>query len=143
MFGPLNLSLAPYVKSSKTLSRLIKPIANWYARASGYRKYGFKYDDLLVEERDDVQRALTRLTVREKYDRAYRLKRASQASVLHAPLPKEQWTLPTEVRWVNLFRPLLSKLCQQDVRYLKPHVLNVVKEDTERQYWDNLDVKRN
>ncbi|KAG6884940.1 hypothetical protein C0993_007122 [Termitomyces sp. T159_Od127] len=125
-FGPLSFSLAPCIKSSKTLSRLIKPIANWYANASGYRKYGFKYDDLLVEERDDVQRALTRLTVREKYDRAYRLKRASQASVLHAPLPKEQWTSPTE-----------------DIRYLKPHVLNVVKEDTERQYWDNLDVKRN
>ncbi|KAG6887528.1 hypothetical protein C0995_014631 [Termitomyces sp. Mi166 len=125
LFGPLGVSLAPYVKSSKTLTRLLKPIANWYAQASGYRQYGFKYDDLLVEERDDVQRALTRLTVREKYDRAYRLKRASQASVLHAPLPKEQWT-PTS----------------EDIRYLKPHVLNVVKEDTERQYWDNLDVKR-
>ncbi|KAG6840709.1 hypothetical protein C0991_004953 [Blastosporella zonata] len=126
MFGPLNISLAPYVKSSRTLTKWITPIANWYANASGYRKYGFKYDDLLVEERDDVQRALTRLTVREKYDRAYRLKRASQASVLHTPLPKEQWTTPAE-----------------DVRYLKPHVLEVVKEDTERQMWDTVGVKKN
>ncbi|KAG5353345.1 Cytochrome b-c1 complex subunit 7 [Termitomyces sp. T112] len=126
LFGPLSLSLAPYVKSSKTLTRWLKPVANWYADACGYRKYGFKYDDLLMEERDDVQRALTRLTVREKYDRAYRLKRASQASVLHAPLPKDQWTPASE-----------------DIPYLKPHVLNVVKEDSERRYWDTLDVKRN
>lgn len=46
MFGPLGLSLAPYVNSSRTLSRWITPFANWYANASGYRKYGFKYDDL-------------------------------------------------------------------------------------------------
>ncbi|KAF8892621.1 ubiquinol-cytochrome C reductase complex 14kD subunit-domain-containing protein [Infundibulicybe gibba] len=112
LFGPLGASLAPYVSSSRTLLGWIKPVANWYANASGYRKYGFKYDDLLVEERPDVQRALTRLTPREGYDRAYRLKRASQASVLHAPLPKEQWLKPEE-----------------DNRYLKPHVLNVVKEE--------------
>ena len=49
MFGPLGLSLAPYVNSSRTLSRWITPIANWYANASGYRKYGFKYDDLCMQ----------------------------------------------------------------------------------------------
>lgn len=48
MFGPLGFSLAPYVNSSRTLSRWISPIANWYANASGYRKYGFKYDDLCM-----------------------------------------------------------------------------------------------
>jgi len=77
MFGPLGLSLAPYVQSSRTLSKWITPIANWYANAAGYRKYGFKYDDLrtyalrlsprgfvwahilcyiVVEENDEVQR---------------------------------------------------------------------------------------
>jgi len=125
MFGPLSLSFAPYVQSSRALLSFVKPIANWYANASGYRKYGFKYDDLLVEERDDVQRALTRLTPREAYDRAFRLKRASHASVLHAPLPKEQWTKPEE-----------------DVRYLKPHVVEVSKEDAERQMWDTMTVSR-
>ena len=44
-----------------------------------------------------VIQALTRLTPREYYDRSYRLKRACQASVLHAPLPKEQWTKPEDV----------------------------------------------
>ncbi|KAF9483779.1 ubiquinol-cytochrome-c reductase complex subunit 6 [Pholiota conissans] len=125
MFGPLGLSLAPYVNTSKTLSRWVAPVATWYANAAGYRKYGFKYDDLLVEENPEVQRALTRLTPAESYDRAYRLKRASQASVLHTPLPKDQWTKPEE-----------------DVRYLAPHVENVVKEEEERKAWDNLVVVR-
>jgi ubiquinol-cytochrome c reductase subunit 7 len=46
MFGPLGLSLAPYVRSSRTLSKWFKPIANWYANLSGYRKVGLVYDDL-------------------------------------------------------------------------------------------------
>jgi len=125
MFGPLGLSFAPYIQSSRTLSKWIKPIANWYADISGYRQYGFKYDDLLVEERPDIQRALTRLSPREKYDRAFRLKRASQQSVLHAPLPKDQWLSPTE-----------------DTRYLRTHVLDVQREDEERTYWDKLSVTR-
>ncbi|PPR08028.1 hypothetical protein CVT24_010869 [Panaeolus cyanescens] len=125
MFGPMGASLAPYIQSSKTLSRWVTPIATWYANAAGYRKYGFKYDDLLVEENEPVQRALKRLTNAEQYDRAYRLKRASQASVLHHPLPKEQWITPAE-----------------DVRYLKPHVESVHREEVERAKWDNLVVER-
>jgi ubiquinol-cytochrome c reductase subunit 7 len=46
MFGPLSVSFAPYVKSSRTLFKWLKPIGTWYADAAGYRKYGFKYDDL-------------------------------------------------------------------------------------------------
>lgn len=45
-FGALGPSLAPYIQSSRTLSKWIKPIALWYADVSGYRKYGFRYDDL-------------------------------------------------------------------------------------------------
>jgi len=84
-----------------------------------------KYDDLLVEERDDVQRALGRLTSRENYDRAFRIKVASQCSVLHDNLPKEKW-LPVE----------------EDKRYLKPHVVEVLKEEAERQEWDTMSVQR-
>jgi len=84
-----------------------------------------KYDDLLVEERDDVQKALGRLNTREGYDRAFRIKRASHASIVHSDLPKDQWVSASE-----------------DKRYLKPHVLEVVNEDTERQKWDNLTVSR-
>jgi ubiquinol-cytochrome c reductase subunit 7 len=153
-FGPLGPSFAPYVRSSRTLSKWLKPIANWYANLSGYRRVGLVYDDLrasrssssllaklripphhlsvlaksvtkssclylVVEERPDVQRvrwfsfsgslsvsllkrlfvqALTRLTPREAYDRAFRFKRASQASVQHKELPKSEWIHPEEVR---------------------------------------------
>ncbi|KAF8634355.1 hypothetical protein AX15_000966 [Amanita polypyramis BW_CC] len=124
-FGSFGPSLAPYVKASRTLYGWIKPIANWYADASGYRKYGFKYDDLLVEERPNVQKALARLAPHEQYDRAFRFKRATQASVLHAPLPKAEWTQ-----------------VEEDVRYLKPHVVNVAKEDAERKLWDTIVVER-
>lgn len=76
------------------------------------------YLHLVAEERADVQRvrwflfsvflsvsfvetffvqALTRLTPREAYDRAYRFKRASHASVLHKELPKSEWIQPEEV----------------------------------------------
>ena len=41
--------------------------------------------------------ALTRLTPREAYDRAYRFKRASQASVLHNDLPKSEWVKAEDV----------------------------------------------
>jgi ubiquinol-cytochrome c reductase subunit 7 len=125
MFGPLGASAAPYIKSSRTLSKWIQPIANWYANAAGYRKYGLKYDDLLVEEKDSVQRAIKRLTPSEQHDRAFRFKRASQASILHAPLPKDQWTPASE-----------------DVRYLRPHVVEVMKEETERKKWDHMVVER-
>jgi ubiquinol-cytochrome c reductase subunit 7 len=46
LFGPLGPSLAPYVRSSRTLSKWFKPIANWYANLSGYRRVGLLYDDL-------------------------------------------------------------------------------------------------
>jgi hypothetical protein len=46
LFGPLGPSLAPYVRSSRTLSKWLKPIANWYANLSGYRRVGLLYDDL-------------------------------------------------------------------------------------------------
>jgi ubiquinol-cytochrome c reductase subunit 7 len=44
-----------------------------------------------------LTQALGRLTPGEGYDRAYRLKRACQASVLHAPLDKSEWTPANEV----------------------------------------------
>ena len=46
LFGPLGPSFAPYVRSSRTLSKWLKPIANWYANLSGYRRVGLLYDDL-------------------------------------------------------------------------------------------------
>jgi len=121
----LGYSLAGWIKSSRSLSKYVKPVANWYANLAGYRQMGLKYDDLLIEENPTVQRALNRLTSREQYDRAYRFKIAAQSSLLHKPLPKEQWVPASE-----------------DKRYLKPHVQEVVKENEERQVWDTMTVER-
>ncbi|KAI0713224.1 ubiquinol-cytochrome-c reductase complex subunit 6 [Earliella scabrosa] len=125
ILGPLGPSLAPAIRRNRTLYAWLKPVADWYANVAGHRKVGLKYDDLLVEERPDVERALARLTPREHYDRAFRMKRSIQASIVHEDLPKEQWIKPEE-----------------DVRYLKPHVLEVEKEDKERRAWDTMDVVR-
>ena len=46
IFGPLGPSLAGYVRSSKTLSRWLKPVSLWYANLAGYRRMGLRYDDL-------------------------------------------------------------------------------------------------
>ncbi|KAJ6546478.1 ubiquinol-cytochrome-c reductase complex subunit 6 [Mycena vulgaris] len=121
----LGISLAPLIRSSPILSNIFTPLAHWYAGGSLYRQYGLLYDDLLIEERPEVQKALARLSPREAYDRAFRIKRASHADVLHVPLPQEQWTKPEE-----------------DVRYLLPHVLAVESEIKERTKWDTLTVER-
>jgi len=42
----LGYSLAGWIKSSRTLSKYVKPVANWYADLAGYRQMGLKYDDL-------------------------------------------------------------------------------------------------
>lgn len=38
------------------LARLLKPVAAAYTHIAGYRQMGLKYDDLLIEEREDVQK---------------------------------------------------------------------------------------
>ncbi|KDQ59478.1 hypothetical protein JAAARDRAFT_33049 [Jaapia argillacea MUCL 33604] len=125
MFGPLGYSLAPTVRSSRTLHKYLKPVADWYANLAGYRKMGLKYDDLLVEENDEVEKAISRLPAREQYDRAFRFKVASQCSVQHGPLPKEKW-LPAS----------------EDKRYLKPYVQEAIAEAEERAAWDTMEVSR-
>ena len=45
-FGPLGLSLAPWIRSRPAVYRYFKPFANWYANLMGYRKLGLRYDDL-------------------------------------------------------------------------------------------------
>ncbi|CCA71584.1 probable ubiquinol--cytochrome-c reductase [Serendipita indica DSM 11827] len=122
--GPLGISLAPYIVKNPGLHRFIKPWANMFINASGYRKVGLRYDDLISEEREDVQKALSRLPDKESYDRVYRMRRAFQCDTMRRLLPKDQWTKPEE-----------------DVRYLTPYIREVEKEDTERAEWDAMDVK--
>lgn len=46
MFGPFGLSVAPYIQRSRSLNKIFKPLASFYAHASGHRQLGLKYDDL-------------------------------------------------------------------------------------------------
>lgn len=53
----LTHSLAPQLKAySGGLYKALRPLANAYARAVGHRQVGLRYDDLIVEEREDVQK---------------------------------------------------------------------------------------
>lgn len=50
-------SLAPQIKSSFSgFYKALKPLANAYAQAAGFRQVGLRYDDILIEEREDVQK---------------------------------------------------------------------------------------
>ncbi|KIM26297.1 hypothetical protein M408DRAFT_194896 [Serendipita vermifera MAFF 305830] len=122
--GPLGISLAPYIMKNSGMHKFVKPLANAFINAAGYRKVGLRYDDLISEERDDVQRAISRLPEREGYDRVFRMRRAFQYDTMRRILPKEQWTKPEE-----------------DIRYLTPYIQEAAKEDSERADWDNIDVK--
>ncbi|GAA5913676.1 hypothetical protein JCM6882_008716 [Rhodosporidiobolus microsporus] len=116
VLGP---SFAQQVKQSRGLYKVLKPIADRYAQFAGYRQVGLMVEDLQIEESDVVQKALGRLSERQAYDRAFRLRQASMCSIAHADLPKAQWMKPEE-----------------DVRYLKDHVLDVEAENAERTKYD-------
>ncbi|GAA5822246.1 hypothetical protein JCM10212_006125 [Sporobolomyces blumeae] len=116
----LGPSLANSVKQSRGLYSFLKPLADRYANLAGYRQHGLKYDDILIEENDVVQKALGRLPEREAYDRVYRLRVASQCAIMHEDAPKDK-----QVK------------AEEDVRYFKPYVTEVEAENAERQKWDN------
>ncbi|GAA6034303.1 hypothetical protein JCM8097_003834 [Rhodosporidiobolus ruineniae] len=151
ILGP---SFAKQVKQSRSLYGMLKPLADRYANLAGYRKMGLKADDLLLEESSIAQKAsthafhashgpgrprtsqsrpviveiqaaqtwsaLNRLSERESYDRVFRLRTASLCSIAHDNLPKEQWVKPSE-----------------DVRYLKPHILQVEADNADRNAMDS------
>jgi ubiquinol-cytochrome c reductase subunit 7 len=107
-------------------------------KASGYRAMGLKYDDLLMEEREDVQKvrrserkgirlriidlcgcfplqAIGRLTPEQAYDRSFRLRTAIQQSILHKPLPKDQWVKPEEVNTRRFRQYALPPTLESDI----------------------------
>jgi ubiquinol-cytochrome c reductase subunit 7 len=43
-------------KSFGGVYKMLKPVANAYANALGHRQHGLRYDDLIIEEREDVQK---------------------------------------------------------------------------------------
>ncbi|KAJ9124281.1 hypothetical protein QFC22_001081 [Naganishia vaughanmartiniae] len=126
VWGPLAITFAPQLKAlSPGLFESLRPLANLLVKASGYRSMGLKYDDLLMEEREDVQKAISRLTPQQAYNRAFRIRTAIQQSILHKPLPREHWVKPEE-----------------DVRYMTPLVREIEAENAERAFYDTAKVER-
>ncbi|KAK8089692.1 hypothetical protein PG997_004653 [Apiospora hydei] len=119
-------SLAPFVMKRPWLRNMLKPVANWYSNAAGYRQLGLRADDLILEEDEQVLKALKRLPPQEAYDRVYRLRRAVQCSVTAKILPKEQWTKPEE-----------------DTPYLKPLIEQLKAEEKEKEDLDSLTIIKN
>lgn len=72
-----------------------------------------------------MQKALGRLTEKDSYDRAFRLRTAVQCSAMHHLLPKDQWV--TE---------------KDDTRYITPLAAEIEKESQEKDDFDALKVTR-
>ncbi|KAJ5875654.1 Cytochrome b-c1 complex subunit 7 [Penicillium subrubescens] len=118
-------SIANYIVKRPWLKRWMTPIAQWYTDAAGYRRLGLKFDDLIPEESETVQKAIKRLSSKEAYDRVFRLRRAVQCSISHTLLPPNEQTKPEE-----------------DVEYLSPIIREIEKEVKERAELDNLVVRK-
>ncbi|EEB08341.1 ubiquinol-cytochrome-c reductase complex subunit 6 [Schizosaccharomyces japonicus yFS275] len=118
-------SLANWILKHPTLARFLNPIAKMYANLSGYKKFGLRYDDLLMEENDEMEKALKRLNKKEAYDRIYRLRRAVQCDITSSILPKSEWTKDSE-----------------DVPYVSPLLDEVLREKKEREAFDALYVRK-
>lgn len=58
--------------------------------------------DTVVDTASTPPQAIGRLSEREAYDRAFRLRTASMCAIAHEELPKDQWIKPTEVRFFVL-----------------------------------------
>lgn len=72
-----------------------------------------------------MQKALKRLTEKESYDRAFRLRTAIQCSALHHLLPQDQWVSEKD-----------------DTRYITPLAQELEKEAAEKDEFDSLKVTR-
>lgn len=112
---------------------------------------------MIIEENEDVLKALKRLPPKEAYDRVYRIRRALQCSVSHKLLPKGQWTKPEEVciadpttgkkgkkKKKERIRPLIIEMPKlQDVPYLTPILEQIRAAEAEKAALDTLVVVKN
>eukprot|EP00002_Diphylleia_rotans_P028968 TRINITY_DN585_c0_g3_i1.p2 TRINITY_DN585_c0_g3~~TRINITY_DN585_c0_g3_i1.p2 ORF type:complete len:111 (+),score=29.37 TRINITY_DN585_c0_g3_i1:60-392(+) len=103
---------------SPTAARVADRFAESYKNLMGYRRYGLRFDDLLIED-EVVSEAIRRLPKEEQNARLIRMKLALNASLKQHYLPREQWTTP-----------------ENDTRYLLPYLEEVRKEIHERKMAD-------
>eukprot|EP00092_Neocalanus_flemingeri_P032287 GFUD01035104.1.p1 GENE.GFUD01035104.1~~GFUD01035104.1.p1 ORF type:complete len:131 (+),score=35.07 GFUD01035104.1:57-449(+) len=95
-------------------------VKKWAFNASGFNQYGLYYDDALYES-EDVKEALKRVPQTVLDERAFRIQRAVQCSVMKTVLPKDQWPTYEEDR--------------EKGRYLQPYLEEVSSEREEREAW--------
>merc|ERR1711973_651254 len=111
-------------RSVNTVSRRTfinnEAVKKWAFNASGFNQYGLYHDDVLYEN-DDVKEALRRLPQNLQDERAFRIQRATQCSVMKTVLPKDQWPTFEEDR--------------EKGRYLQILLEEVKTEREEREAW--------
>ncbi|KAJ3160324.1 Cytochrome b-c1 complex subunit 7 [Geranomyces michiganensis] len=100
---------------------IAKSLTEWHHAAMGYREKGLRFDDLIPEENELVQTALSRLTPQQHHDRIFRHRRAINLSGQQITLDKADWTKPSE-----------------DIRYLTPLINQVENEIATKQNFDNM-----
>ncbi|KAJ3091903.1 Cytochrome b-c1 complex subunit 7 [Quaeritorhiza haematococci] len=112
-----------FLQSLKNLrnSKAVSGLSEWYSNQMGYRKMGLRFDDLIPDESDVVQQAVSRLPPKEFYDRVFRFRRALHLSGKQETLPPEMWTKP-----------------EQDVPYLRPIIEQIEAEMTTKQNFDQM-----
>ncbi|KAJ3148456.1 Cytochrome b-c1 complex subunit 7 [Geranomyces variabilis] len=110
-----------YSLRSLRSTEFAKSLSEWHHAAMGYREKGLLYDDLIPEENELVQAALSRLTPKQHHDRVFRHRRAINLSGQQITLDKADWTKPHE-----------------DVRYLTPLINQVENEIATKQNFDNM-----
>ena len=64
--GLSGLDLSKFIQKSPALMKYMKPISERYAQACGYRQIGLKYDDLIPEETEVVQKVSKSTLSREQ-----------------------------------------------------------------------------
>ncbi|KAG5461003.1 MAG: ubiquinol-cytochrome C reductase complex 14kD subunit [Olpidium bornovanus] len=149
--------------ANRVADMLYEKFGEKYANIAGYRKMGLRFDDLLIEETEQVQEALRRLPEMESYERVFRFRRALHADLKQDLLPPEEWTKPEEVRptalladpvsvWIcsesHLPRgpttrccPIARRIPRPDIPYLSPIIAQVKAEMRERDWYNTWSPK--
>eukprot|EP00038_Savillea_parva_P006557 m.164496 g.164496 ORF g.164496 m.164496 type:complete len:127 (-) comp12432_c0_seq1:285-665(-) len=83
-----------------------------YIKWSGYRTFGLRAEDLVMEELPGVREALRRMPDEYQDERYFRFKRAMLASAKQTPLPKDLHTAPEEdtQELINMIRLVRQEL---------------------------------
>merc|ERR1711892_1593638 len=93
-----------------------KAVKKWAFNASGFNQYGMYHDDVLYEN-PDVKEALKRVSQTQLDERAFRIQRAVQCSVMKTVLPKDQWpTFEEDREHGRYLQPFLREVSRRGRR---------------------------